>query len=301
MDDRRSGRRREAAELLAALERQAPFPGAPRVGLTGSPGAGKSTLLDALVRRLRARGETVAIIAVDPSSQKSGGALLGDRIRVRSAAGDPGVFFRSMAARERLGGLADATRAGSLVLAAAFDRVFVETVGVGQSEMEVASLVDTLVYLVNPGSGDTLQFMKAGLLELPDLFAVNKADLGAEAERTASELVSGLGLARSGAEWTPPVLRISARDGTGVDALVDALDAHWQHLVRSDALRERRRRGRDAFVRKALEHRYGSHGLEQLGGPKAIALRLAERRDAACFALVDELGREIEESLQKSR
>jgi hypothetical protein len=157
------------------------------------------------VRRLRARGETVGIAAVDPSSRRSGGALLGDRARVRSGAHDPGVFLRSMAARERLGGLADATWASVTVLAAVFDHVFVETVGVGQSEAEVADLADTLLFVAQPGAGDVLQFMKAGVLEHPDVFAVNKADLGPVAERTASELATGLALAaRDAAGWTPP-------------------------------------------------------------------------------------------------
>ncbi len=300
VDDRRSPRLREAEALLAGLEREAPFPGAARVGITGPPGAGKSTLLDALVRALRPRGETLAILAVDPSSRESGGALLGDRIRVRSAARDPGVFLRSMAARERLGGLADAARAGTLILAAVFDRVFVETVGVGQSEVEVAALVDTLVYVVNPGTGDTLQFMKAGILELPDVFVVNKADLGAPARRTASELQSGLALGEARADgWTPPLLELSARDGTGVEALVAALDAHRSHLVESGALRARRRRGRDAFVRETLRLRYGSYGVARLGGSQVLEARLAELPDAASFTLVAELGHEIEEALRK--
>ena len=172
-DDRRPDRREKALKLLDALEQQAPFPGAPRVGLTGAPGSGKSTLLDALVRELRPRGETVAIIAVDPSSRNTGGALLGDRIRVRSAASDSGVLIRSMAARDHLGGLAESTWAAVAIVAAAFDWVFVETVGVGQSESEIAALVDTLVYVSTPETGDLLQFMKAGILEFPDIFVIN--------------------------------------------------------------------------------------------------------------------------------
>ncbi|HEU4431598.1 MAG TPA: methylmalonyl Co-A mutase-associated GTPase MeaB, partial [Myxococcota bacterium] len=155
--------------MLAALEARIAFGGAPRLGLTGAPGAGKSTLMDALVRAQRARGETVGIVAVDPSSRKSGGALLGDRVRVRSAASDPGVFFRSLAARESLGGLADAARAATTILAAVFDLVIVETVGVGQSEGDVVDLVDTLVFVAQPAAGDTVQFLKAGVLELPDV------------------------------------------------------------------------------------------------------------------------------------
>ena len=227
VEDRRDGPRAAALELLGRLEREAPFPGAPRIGITGPPGAGKSSLLDALVRELRPRGERLAIVAVDPSSQRSGGALLGDRIRVRAAAADPGVFLRSMAARDRLGGLSEATRAAVVILGAAFDRVFVETVGVGQSEVEAAALVDTLVYVANPGTGDWLQFMKAGVLETPDVFVVNKSDLGAPARATAAELEGGIGLGEAAdAGWNPPVILVSAREGTGMDALVDALDAH---------------------------------------------------------------------------
>jgi LAO/AO transport system kinase len=268
--------------------------------VTGAPGAGKSTLLDALVRSLRPRGETLAILAVDPSSRQSGGALLGDRIRVRSAAGDPGVFIRSMAARDRLGGLAESARAGVTILAAAFDRVLVETVGVGQSESEVSGLVDTLVYVVNPDSGDALQFMKAGILEVPDVFVVNKADVGTAARRSAAELESGLGLGTPGDPgWTPPVLLTSARDGEGIEALVEVLDAHRRHLVASGELARRRARGREAHVVDALSRRYGSHGLERLGGAAAVVDRVRDRPSTPCFQLVRDLGREIEESLEK--
>lgn len=300
VDDARPPRRAEALSLLDALERDSAFPGAQRVGMTGAPGAGKSTLLDALVRELRQRGETLGIVAVDPSSRRSGGALLGDRARVRSGATDPGVFFRSMAARERLGGLADATRASVAILAAVFDRVFVETVGVGQSESEVAALVDTLVYVAQPGSGDTLQFMKAGLLELPDLFVVNKADLGAPAERTAHELEASLALGtRDATGWAPRVLRVSARDARGISDLVDALDAHRAQLAATDALAERRRRGALQFVRDALERRYGSYGLGRIGGEETLRSRLREQAGASPCALVETLAREIEDALRK--
>jgi LAO/AO transport system kinase len=294
--------RRAAFRLLDSLEADAGNAAAVRIGLTGAPGTGKSTLLDALVRQVRSQGRTAGIIAVDPSSSRTGGALLGDRIRVRSRAGDPGVFFRSMAARNRLGGLADAARAGVIVLSSAFDVVFVETVGVGQSEGDVAGLVDTLVYLAQPGAGDMLQFMKAGILELPDLFVVNKADLGPSATRTASELEAGLALGeRTGGGWVPPVVLVSARDGKGIDALVDALDAHRTASVGSGQLVERRRRGRDAFVRDAILKRYGSYGLEAIGGPEALAERLRGREEASGFALADAVSREIEDRLGRQR
>src|SRR5690606_37940373 len=236
----------------------------------------------------------------DPSSRRSGGALLGDRARVRSGALDPGVFLRSMAARDRLGGLADATWASVTVLAAVFDRVFVETVGVGQSEVEVADLADTLLFVAQPGAGDVLQFMKAGVLEHPDVYAVNKADLGAIAERTASELAAGIALgARDAHGWTPPDLLASARDARGIDELVEALDAHRRHLETSGEGAARRRRGRDALVMSALERRYGAYGIERVGGPDALRARLRAAGERSGFALVLELGREIEAALRE--
>ena len=298
-DDRRPARRAEATALLDHLERNTPFPGAVRIGITGPPGAGKSTLLDAIVRRLRPRGETVAIVAVDPSSQRTGGALLGDRIRVRSSAGDPGVFIRSMAARDRLGGLADATRAAVVILSAAFDNVFVETVGVGQSEVEVAEIVDTLVFVAQPDAGDLLQSMKAGILEVPDLFAVNKADLGDSAARTARELESGLALSGgSGSAAQRPVLVVSALDGTGIDALVDAIDAHHAEQRANGNLAVRRSRFRDRSVLESLESRYGSFGLDTLGGRDATLERIRASPNESAARLALDLGREIEAALK---
>jgi LAO/AO transport system kinase len=205
-----------------------------------------------------------------------------------------------MAARERLGGLADATWASVVVLAAVFDRVFVETVGVGQSEAEVAELADTLLFVAQPGAGDVLQFMKAGVLEHPDVFAVNKSDLGPMAERTASELEAGIGLgARTDTGWSPPVLLVSARDGRGIEALLDALDAHRHHLEASGELRERRLRARVAVVLDTLERRYGSHGIACLGGRDGVRERVRRAAEDAGFALLLALGREIEDALRK--
>jgi LAO/AO transport system kinase len=304
IDDRRPGRREAALVLLDALEsgartRTAAGTWTPTcVGVTGAPGSGKSTLLDALVRALRCGDETVGIVAVDPSSRRSGGALLGDRARVRAGAHDAGVFLRSMAARDRLGGLADATWASVAVLSAVFDHVFVETVGVGQSEAEIADLADTLLFVAQPGAGDVLQFMKAGVLEHPDLFAVNKADLGPSAERTASELETGLALAsRERSAWTPPVLLVSAQDGRGIDALLDALAAHREHLRTSGEGAARRARGREALVSDALERRYGHYGIERFGGRSALYARVREAPEVSGFALVLALGREIESAL----
>lgn len=293
-------RRAEALALLDDLDRTEPFPGAARIGLTGAPGAGKSTLIDAMVRTLRARGDSVAIAAVDPSSHKSGGALLGDRIRMRAGSTDAGVFIRSMAARDRLGGLAEATYAAVSIMGAVFDYVFVETVGIGQSEGDVAGLVDTLVFVANPGAGDTLQFMKAGILERPDIFVVNKSDIGALAERAASELSSGLGLAeREQGKRERPVLLTSARDAVGVAELVDALDSHRAAFASSGELEKHRHNGREAYVLAALERRYGSFGVEQLGGAKAVRERLSRSPARSPFGQVAHLGREIELALGK--
>jgi len=278
------------------------FPGSARIGVTGAPGAGKSTLLDALLRSTRRSGRTVAVIAVDPSSQRTGGALLGDRIRMRSGGGDDGVFIRSMAARDRLGGIAEQSWAAVAILACAFDCVFVETVGVGQSEAAVADLVDTLLFVANPGSGDTLQFMKAGLLELVDVFVVNKADTGAVAQRCARELEAGVRLAeREAKSWEPPVSLISARDGTGIDSLIEALAAHRRHALETGALRARRASGRERFVIDALTRRYGSFGVARIGGADAVLDLLRSEPARSSFGAIEALGRTIEGALGPAR
>jgi LAO/AO transport system kinase len=262
------GRRAEAAELLTALGTDAP---GHIVGVTGPPGAGKSMLLSALVREWRARGRSVAVLAVDPSSKRSGGALLGDRARIEYDPADRAVFIRSMAAGERLGGLAPATRAGAQALAAAFDVVVIETVGVGQSETEVAEAADTVVVVVQPGSGDALQFIKSGIMEIPDVLVVTKADLGQVAIRARRDLHAAL---RSlGARDTPVVAVSSVHPVTGVDDLVDALDAHREGLDLAEARMRSRRLG--ALADFVAEH--GEAGLRALGGRRAAVRYLSEQ------------------------
>ena len=217
---------------------------------------------------------------------------------MRSSGGDAGVFIRSMAARDRLGGIAEETWAAVAILAAAFDLVFVETVGVGQSEAAVADLVDTLVFVANPGSGDTLQFMKAGLLELVDVFVVNKADAGAIAQRTARELEAGVRMAeREAKSWEPPVLLVSARDGTGVDALLETLAAHRRYALGAGALRARRVNGRERFVIEALTRRYGSFGIARLGGGDGVTEQMRTGPARSSFGALEVLGRAIEAAL----
>jgi LAO/AO transport system kinase len=243
------------------------------VGVTGPPGAGKSTLLSVLVRAWRERGRTVAVLAVDPSSRRSGGSLLGDRARIDYDPADPGVFIRSTAAGGQLGGLAPATRAAAQALAAAFDVVVIETVGVGQSETDVAEVADSVVVIVQPGSGDVLQFIKAGIMEIPDVLVVTKADLGRIAIRARRDLRAAL---RSvGARDTPVVAVSSVAPVQGVDELLDALDAHLETVdVGARRLAARRHAALADFH---AEH--GERGLRALGGRRAALRWLAEQDD----------------------
>lgn len=226
--------------VLAALH---PHTGrAIRVGLTGPPGAGKSTLTAALVRHLRAAGTTVAIVSVDPSSPFTDGAVLGDRIRLVDHFLDEGVFIRSMATRGHLGGLAEATgHAVEILDAAGFDVVIVETVGAGQNEVEVQALAETVVLVLIPGSGDAIQAIKAGVMEIPDVIVINKADRPG-ADVLAGEIDQALTLVPIDG-WKPPVLLTQAIDGDGVTELWDAIGAHRASLAAGDALDARRRDG----------------------------------------------------------
>ena len=240
------------------------------VGITGSPGVGKSTTTSALVKELRATGQRVGVLAIDPSSPFSGGALLGDRIRMHDHATDPGVFIRSMASRGHLGGLAWTTPQALRVLdAAGFDVVVVETVGVGQSEVEIAGLADTTVVLMAPGLGDGVQAAKAGILEIGDVYVVNKADRDG-AEQVRRELRSMLSLAeRPEGAWKPPIVLTVAQAGRGLDEVVTELDRHRAWLAQSGELvRRRTRRAREeieAIAVATLRQRWeGVSGHEDL-------------------------------------
>lgn len=229
-------------EVMAAL---APHTGqAHVVGLTGAPGVGKSTTTSDLVAAYRAQGQRVGVLAVDPSSPFSGGALLGDRVRMQEHTTDPEVYIRSMASRGHLGGLAWATPQALRVLdAAGCQVVLLETVGVGQSEVEVAGLADTTVVLLAPGMGDAIQAAKAGILEIGDVYVVNKADReGADAAVRDLRHMLTLGEHRQPGDWRPPVVRLVAQTGEGLDDLMDALAKHRSWLEDTDQLRMRRRR-----------------------------------------------------------
>jgi LAO/AO transport system kinase len=210
------------------------------VGVTGPPGGGKSTLGDGIIERWRAAGHTVGVIAVDPSSPFSGGAILGDRVRMQRHALDAGVYIRSMAARGHLGGLASAAReAIRLIDASGRDRCLLETVGVGQSELEVMLTADTTVVVTTPAAGDSVQVIKAGIMEIADIFVVNKADI-AGADRIAKELRRMVHETKSGTYWEPPVVLTVGATGQGLDELVDAVERHHARLERSGELARRR-------------------------------------------------------------
>lgn len=276
VENRAPGQRDAIAALLAGVSPAGLGAEAPAhlVGITGPPGSGKSSLLTWLVPAWRARGRSVAVLAVDPSSRRSGGALLGDRARIAVDASDPAVFVRSMAAGGRLGGLAPATRAAAHALAAAFDVVVVETVGVGQSETDVAEAADTVAVVVQPAAGDLLQFLKSGIMEIPDVLVLTKADLGAPASRAMHDLNASL---RSlGARETPVVAVSSLAPAAGFDTLVAALD---EHRARVD-LPARRLVARRASALADFTVEHGERGLRALGGSRAAASLLASQ-DAA--------------------
>jgi LAO/AO transport system kinase len=306
VDRARTGDPRAVARLISLVEdaspslrdvaeRLAPYTGhAEILGITGAPGVGKSTSTSALVRALRDDGRRVGVLAIDPSSPFSGGALLGDRVRMQDHATDSDVYIRSMASRGHLGGLAWATPQALRVLdAAGCDVILIETVGVGQSEVDVAGLADTTIVLLAPGMGDGIQAAKAGILEVGDVFAVNKADRdGADQVVRDLRSVLSLGAGPSDDGWRPPIVKTVASTGTGVDDLLAAVAKHREHLRESGLLdRRRRRRASDeveAIAVTALRARFGDlHGhadLDRLAGlvaegsldPYAAADRLLE-------------------------
>lgn len=299
----RGGEPRAVARLISLVEDSSPWlrevmaelaPHTGRaqvVGITGSPGVGKSTTTNALVRELRAAGRRVGVLAVDPSSPFSGGALLGDRVRMADHALDGDVFIRSMASRGHLGGLAWTTPQALRVLdAAGFDVVVVETVGVGQSEVEIAALADTTIVLLAPGMGDGIQAAKAGILEIGDLYVVNKADRdGADAVRRDLRGMLALADRREDA-WKPPILATVAQAGTGLDEVAAAIEEHRAWLAETGELQRRRaRRAREEIEAIALDEqrrRWGSVGAGERLDALANAVAAGQRDP---YAAADEL------------
>jgi LAO/AO transport system kinase len=260
------------------------------IGITGAPGAGKSTLTNALVDLVRGRDERVAVLAIDPSSPFTGGAILGDRVRMGTHALDDGVFIRSMATRGHLGGLAVAAPEAVRVLAVAgYPWVLLETVGVGQVEVEVVGQADTTMVVVNPGWGDTVQANKAGLMEIADVFVVNKADRPG-AKETVRDLERMLDMALPGATWRPPVVCATATTGEGTDEVWRAVADHRAHVEGSGELDDRRRRRAADEVTRLVTGRLLERARTVTAGPRAAALAEAVAAgDLDPWAAADEL------------
>jgi LAO/AO transport system kinase len=283
LDKARAGDVRALARLLSLVEDESPqvrivikellpATGAARIiGLTGAPGVGKSTVTSALVGAFRAGGHRVAVLAVDPTSPFTGGALLGDRVRMQEHAADDAVFIRSMASRGHLGGLAASTPQAIRVLdAAGFELIIIETVGVGQAEVAIASLADSVVVLLAPGMGDAIQAAKAGILEVADLFVVNKADK-ADSQQVVRDLRNMIALADRGEDdWKPPIVSTVAVRSEGIQELVSRLNQHWSWLNDTGELKLRRlARAREeltALAFAALRGRLASSRLDELAG-----------------------------------
>ena len=240
-------------------------------GITGPPGSGKSTLISRLISEYRTRCKTVGVIAVDPTSRRSGGALLGDRARISHDPSDKGLFIRSMAAGSHLGGLAWRTRHCLTVFEAVYDVIILETVGVGQSETEIGQVADTVAFVAQPGSGDLLQFIKAGIMEIPHIIVVNKADQKALAARARGDLTIAKAMSQSSLDgWDIKIVLTSAMEGWGQQELVDLLEGHKNFLVENGLMEELRYRNRIDWISMLFKERFGDYGLEILGGEEAV-------------------------------
>jgi LAO/AO transport system kinase len=274
LDDQRTSAREYAADLLTELQKLGSTTNGRLIGITGPPGVGKSSLTAALISVWRARGLRVGVLAVDPSSPISGGALLGDRLRMKTSSDDDGVFVRSLSNRGEFGGISAEVWPMSLAMLTAFDVVVIETVGVGQREVDVSSMCDTTCYVAQPGSGDSVQFIKAGIMEVPHIVVVNKADMGSVATRTLSELTAAFGREHEEGRWQVPVLSTSATAASGIESLADVMEQHHELLLSLQALADRRQRYQAHWILKRLEEEFGRFGIAQLGGKQDILDRL---------------------------
>lgn len=300
LEELRAGGKRAMAGALAAMEQESGSAEISRllddahknargfvIGFTGPPGVGKSTLVNAIIKLWRAGGLTVGVIAVDPSSRVTGGALLGDRTRMITDPEDEGTFVRSLASRGTLGGLTELAYPAMTLMRAVYDRVIVESVGVGQSEADISTVADTVVLCVQPGSGDSLQFMKAGIMEIPDIAVVTKADFGASAERAVGEMQGALSLSHAtSGSWKVPIEAVSSTTGTGLENLLRVIKAHQDWLKQEGKMEPLRQTQTNHWLETAIASRFGSEGLKmarpllantQENGPFTQELELVKR------------------------
>ncbi|PPR33421.1 MAG: putative GTPase [Alphaproteobacteria bacterium MarineAlpha6_Bin5] len=232
------------------------------LGITGPPGVGKSSLIKNLIKFYRSKKKTIAVIAVDPSSKKTKGALLGDRIRLETDPNDKGLFIRSMAARDKLGGLASITLSSAFLFNALFDLTIIETVGVGQSETDIANIADTVLFCVQPGSGDALQFMKAGIVEIPDIIAITKSDLGEIANITKNDVINSIKIGNYSKEQDLPIVLISSKEEKNINDLINKIE---ESQKRNEAIKNKKKEIRSIFwLEESIKEQFGLSGIEKL-------------------------------------
>ena len=255
---------RNSSKVISMLDRYHANARSHVLGVTGPPGAGKSSLIDKLIFKIRQKKKTVGVIAIDPSSSRTGGALLGDRTRFLLDPKDDGVFVRSMAAKDFLGGLSELTFPTMVVMRSMFDFIIVETVGVGQSETNVKDVVDSVVLCVQPGSGDTIQFMKSGIFEIPDIIVITKSDIENLSNLTMSELNNSKNYFKSVSDWDIGIIKTSATKNSGLDKLYDEVCKRWIYLNSKNELINQRISQDISWIRKSILREFGINGVEKL-------------------------------------
>ena len=253
----------ESSENIKLLDEFHSKPKSHVLGITGPPGAGKSSLIDKLISIIREKKKTVGVVAIDPSSSKSGGALLGDRTRFQLDPNDGGVYVRSMAAKDYLGGVSELTYPTMIVMRSKFDFLIIETVGVGQSETSIKDIVDTVILCVQPGSGDTIQFMKSGIFEIPDLVVVTKCDMEKLSNQTFSDLSGSSSYFKDKNAWDIKIILTSSHKNIGLDSLIKEIDNRWRWLIKENVLNINRSSQDIQWMKNCIIREFGMMGLEK--------------------------------------